>query len=268
MTESSMAGSTAPSAATQTRDWIVGVIDTPADAEQAAQELRNAGFADDEVRLSHGPEAEQSAQDQAAHQGFFKRILSELVGDTNEKGSFADDYSAEARMGHSIISVYAPQTEDIAQAQQILEAHGAHRIKHYGRWTVNQLSMQPRDMQEPQAAEGAQAAANANQQMTMTQMGMVSDPQAQRGMAGDQQMAPSSPGGGGVSAAPNTTGAQTGMAEPSSTQAHMTSQPNTTNATNPQTNMPNTVESASGWQPMPSGGVPDSGDEQSQGEGI
>ncbi|HUY77203.1 MAG TPA: hypothetical protein VMV29_10560 [Ktedonobacterales bacterium] len=40
----------------------------------------------------------------------------------------------------------------MAQAQQIIEAQGAHRIHYYGRWVVSQLSDQERDWHEPTAA--------------------------------------------------------------------------------------------------------------------
>jgi len=40
----------------------------------------------------------------------------------------------------------------VAQAQQIIEAQGAHRIHYYGRWVVSQLSDQERDWHEPTAA--------------------------------------------------------------------------------------------------------------------
>lgn len=265
MKDNSSSVSAASSPAAQPQDWIVGVIDTPADAEQAAQDLHNAGFADEEVLLSHGPDAEQAFQDQAAHQGLLKRIMSLLVGDANESSSFADDYTEEAKLGHSIISVYVPQNEDIAQAQQILEAHGGHRIKHYGQWVTTHLSSQERDQHEPRAAVGLQAAADANQP---TQQDMGADQRMRQGMAADQPMAPRAPGATNPSPMPNTTGAQTGMAEPSSTQAHMTSQPNTTNTTNPQTTLPNTVESASGWQVMPPIADDQTDTNQYPGEGI
>jgi len=258
MADNSIVPPSAPDVISNTQDWVVGVIDTPADAERATQDLRNAGFAENEVVLLHGPDAVQAFQDRETHQGALRTFLAHLIGETNDVSGFANDYQDEARMGHSIVSVYAPQAEDIAQAQQILEAHGGHRMKHYGQWTVNQLSMQDRDRHEPQAAAGLQAAAD-NVQATQP---------TERGMAADQRMAPSTPGAASTSATPNTTGGQTGWAEPSNTQAHMTSQPNTTNTTNTQTGMPNTVESASGWQDMPMTSADESDDNQYPGEGI
>src|SRR5579859_2369392 len=41
----------------QSPNWLVGVIDEPARAEQAAQALLDAGFSPDDVLLLHGPEA-------------------------------------------------------------------------------------------------------------------------------------------------------------------------------------------------------------------
>ncbi|HUY78612.1 MAG TPA: hypothetical protein VMV29_17710 [Ktedonobacterales bacterium] len=216
MADNTIVPPSVPDVVSQAHDWVVGVIDNPADAEQAVQDLRNAGFAEDEIVLLHGPDAVRAFQTREAHQGPFRRFLSFIVGDTNDISGFARDYADEAGMGHSVISVYAPQAEDVAQAQQTIEAHGGHRVKHYGQWTVNHLSMQERDQHEPQAAPGLQAAADAD----------------------------------------------------AAQQAPLTSQPNTTSTTNAQTNLPNTVESASGWQDTPMPPDAETDDSQYPGEGI
>ncbi len=212
MADNSIVPPSVPDVISNTQDWVVGVIDIPADAEQAAQDLRNAGFAEDEVIVLHGADAVQAFQDREAHQGPIRTILAHLIGETNDVSGFANDYKDEAGMGHSIVCAYAPQPEDIAQVQQILEAHGGHRIKHYGQWTVNQLSMQERDRHEPQAAANLESTAE-------------------------------------------------------NAQAHISNQPNTTNTVNPQTGLPNTVESASGWQDAPPTDA-ESEDNLYPGEGI
>jgi len=133
----------------QSTDWLVGVIDEPATAERALADLRAAGFADDGVSLLHGPDAVAMFGAKHDQQGPLRRILSQIIGQGNDASALAEDYEAEARLGHSLINVYAPKEEQVARAQQIIEANGGHRIHYYGRWVITQLSNQERDHHEP-----------------------------------------------------------------------------------------------------------------------
>src|SRR5579875_1652912 len=146
-----------PDVISQTQDWVVGVVDTPTAAEQAVQALREAGFPDDDIVLLHGDDAVQAVQARTEQANPLMRLLHALVGQTNEASSYERDYVDEARMGHSIINVHTVDQEDVLRVQQILEAHGVHRLKHYGRWTISQLSRQERDLHEPQAAPHLEA---------------------------------------------------------------------------------------------------------------
>ncbi len=129
----------------QSQNWMVGVIDEPAAAEQALRDLRAAGFDEDAVTLLHGPAAVKEFAAQNERLGFVKRALTEIIGQSNDASALAEDYETEARLGHSLINVYAPEETQIAQAQQIIEAHGGHRIHYYGRWVNMLLSNQERD---------------------------------------------------------------------------------------------------------------------------
>ncbi|HLY31498.1 MAG TPA: hypothetical protein VKQ36_10745 [Ktedonobacterales bacterium] len=141
-----------PDALTQTSDWVVGVVDDPAEATRAYQALCDAGFAESDLLLLHGADAVQAFQDKVEHENPLMRLLHSIIGQGNDVSSFEQDYRDEASMGHSILNVYAPDPEAVARARQLIEAYGGHRLKHYGRWVISQLSKQERDLHEPQAA--------------------------------------------------------------------------------------------------------------------
>ncbi|HEX8994980.1 MAG TPA: hypothetical protein VF812_03005 [Ktedonobacterales bacterium] len=120
----------------QSSNWLVGVIDDPTEAEQAAQALRSAGFAEHDVLLLHGPEALkrlEAKDEQRGPLGWAHKAVANVVTDA---GAFERDYTQEASAGHSIINVHAAEHEDIERAKAVLEWHGAHYMKHFSPWTI------------------------------------------------------------------------------------------------------------------------------------
>ena len=124
----------------QSHNWLVGVIDQPQRAEQAVQALRQAGFAEDDVLLLHGPDALrrlEAKDEQRGVLGWAHKAVALIVTDA---GAFEGAYAQEASAGHSIINVHTAERPDIERARDVLAAHGAHYIKHFGPWAITNLS--------------------------------------------------------------------------------------------------------------------------------
>lgn len=121
-------------------DWIVGVIDDPAAAEEAQRSLLSAGFAQDDVLLLHGPEAlrrMEARDEQRGPLGWLSKAVAKVVTDA---GTFEANYTREASAGHSIINIHTNHPDYIARAKTVLDRYGAHFVKQYGPWTVSDLS--------------------------------------------------------------------------------------------------------------------------------
>jgi hypothetical protein len=118
-------------------DKLVAIIDTPPDAEHARHELLEAGFAPHAIAVQHGiPAAERIVHytdlDPFPH-------LARLLHVHSIEHEQAVAYEQALRQGQSVITVYAPRAQDRQRALGILEAHNAHSINFYGKWTIETL---------------------------------------------------------------------------------------------------------------------------------
>lgn len=121
-------------------NWLVAVIDTPRAGERAVKDLTKAGFASKDILLLSGPEAlrrMRASDDQRGPLGWAYKALARIVTDASY---FQDMYLREAEEGHSIVNVHTEDTADIERGRDILERLGAHHVKHFGPWTVTDLS--------------------------------------------------------------------------------------------------------------------------------
>jgi len=124
----------------QSANWLVGVIDNPQMAEQAVQTLLQAGFNQDDVLLTHGPDAlrrMEAKDEQRGPLGWIHKAVANIVTDAS---SFQDTYATEASAGHSIINIHTDDEAYITRGAEVLRRHGAHYIKHFGPWTITDLS--------------------------------------------------------------------------------------------------------------------------------
>jgi hypothetical protein len=118
-------------------DYVLAVIDDRDDAEQAREDLRQNGFARDDVFLSApahpGAGALRRKQGTLADApGAVRRVFA-------EEGLDQEQYASERAHGRTIVHVCASRTNDIERARAILVAHSAHTIKRVGRWTRENL---------------------------------------------------------------------------------------------------------------------------------
>ena len=113
-------------------DKLVGIIDAMPDAEQARQELLEAGFAPDAIGVQHGTRATE----RTVHYTDFDPFphLARLLHVQSIEHEQAVVYEQALRQGQSVIAVYAPTAENRERALGIIEAHNAHYISFYGKW--------------------------------------------------------------------------------------------------------------------------------------
>ena len=118
-------------------DKLVAIIDAMPDAEQARQELLEAGFAPDAIGVQHGTRAAEPTVHYTDFDPFphLARLLH--VGSIEHEQAVV--YEQALRQGQSVIAVYAPKAEARERALGIIEAHNAHYINFYGKWVIEAL---------------------------------------------------------------------------------------------------------------------------------
>lgn len=117
-------------------DFLVGAISTVQEAERAVADLEAAGFARDDIVVLRPGEVLRNMQIKEQHRGFFEQMLYPLERWTTQEGLHAGRYEEEALGGHTIVHVYTPEEQQMRRALEILRRHGAHELKHYGKWAI------------------------------------------------------------------------------------------------------------------------------------
>ena len=118
-------------------DKLLAIIDTMPDAEHARQELLAAGFAPEAIGVQHGTRAAEHTVQYTDLDPF--PHLARLLHIHSIEHEQAVVYEQALGQGQSVIAVYAPMAEDRERALGILEAHNAHYINFYGKWTIEAL---------------------------------------------------------------------------------------------------------------------------------
>jgi len=118
-------------------DKLLAIIDTMPDAEQARQELLEAGFASDALGVQHGTHATERTVHYTDYDPF--PHLTRLLHVHSIEHDQAVIYEQALGRGQSVIAVHAPMAQDRERALGILEAHNAHYINFYGKWTIETL---------------------------------------------------------------------------------------------------------------------------------
>jgi hypothetical protein len=121
-------------------NWLVAVIDTPRAGARAVKALQKDGFKQQDILLLSGPEAlkRMAAKDeQRGPMGWAFKAVARVATDATY---FQDMYTREAEEGHSIISIHTADPDAIEHARDILVSCGARHLKHFGPWTITDLS--------------------------------------------------------------------------------------------------------------------------------
>lgn len=124
----------------QGSNWLVAVIDTPRAGARAVKALEKDGFRQEDILLLSGPEAlrRMAARDeQRGPLGWAFKTVARVVTDA---AYFQDMYTREAEEGHSIINIHTSDPDAIEHGRDILMRCGARHLKHFGPWTITDLS--------------------------------------------------------------------------------------------------------------------------------
>jgi tRNA A58 N-methylase Trm61 len=117
---------------------LIGMFPTADDAEQATQNLYDAGYTD--IEILEGPGAEdilESAERAASPLARAWKRLSLYLSDEDDAVRSAAD---ALRHGHAIVMVYASGQAQQEQAESILRAHGARGMTYFGRWSITEVN--------------------------------------------------------------------------------------------------------------------------------
>lgn len=111
---------------TESHSTVVGVFEARAQADQAVEELRQAGFRDEQVRIAQQAPAEEGGKappSKGRDAGFLESIgdfFKKLFGSVEEAGHYEGEYHA----GRAVVTVKAEGRS--ADAWSILQRHGAY----------------------------------------------------------------------------------------------------------------------------------------------
>lgn len=119
-------------------DCLVSVINDPEEAVRALDDLRAGAFEVDDVHLFLAQEVIGIDSAIIDHRGFLKKVVY-AVTNISDDAALAEDYLNQARQGHQILVVHAPDIERAKQAYTIIKRHHAHQVRYYGRWVVRDL---------------------------------------------------------------------------------------------------------------------------------
>ena len=116
--------------------YVVAVLDGKEQAERAAQALRDAGHAAGDVRVFTGEEVLGLDRRFREERTLGQRLAGLLPAD---EGEAQQQYLEAAQRGHALVTVHASELAAAQPVKEILAAHGAHGVRHYGGATMTVL---------------------------------------------------------------------------------------------------------------------------------
>jgi hypothetical protein len=117
-----------PSGVIYPKNYVVGVIDDPQEAERAVQALQEAGFTHQDIRLFHNEEVIAHVQEAKKRRNRLQRLVAAFQQGTDE-GDDIQVYVEEARLGHHILNVHAANDAQVERVRDIITTYHAHTIK-------------------------------------------------------------------------------------------------------------------------------------------
>ena len=120
---------------------VVAVIDDPAGAEAAVEDLRGAGFDADAITLLQGPEGADRIDGMGRAHGVGSRLRRLLAFTVMDQLPDFVLYERALRDGRSVLIARAPQDDDKRRAHAILRSHGGHFANYYGRFATEELDL-------------------------------------------------------------------------------------------------------------------------------
>jgi len=117
-------------------DDVLAVMDDRAAAERAAGALREAGIPEDDYDVLDGAWVTEVMRTMEQGRGLLGRIAAAVAADD---ASYLQEFAKEAQQGRAILVVHAAEPDVRERVREVLAAHGARRMRHYGRWVITDL---------------------------------------------------------------------------------------------------------------------------------
>lgn len=119
---------------------LLCVVDDPARAREAADELVALGVARDDVAVLSGPDDARRFDGTGAGHGLWSRLLRAVQFTLMDQLPDFAWYEAAAREGRAVVAVRVPGAEQRRRVVDILERAGAHFMNYFGRLSTEEIS--------------------------------------------------------------------------------------------------------------------------------
>lgn len=113
-------------------NYVVAAIDQPERAEQAMEALRQAGFYVEDMQHLTGDEAARQIDTSGEQSGRLKQITRVLWSYISIQGNVLRELEQDAQAGSGILAIRVHNNDEAALASEILQAHHAHHVQHFG----------------------------------------------------------------------------------------------------------------------------------------
>jgi len=121
-------------------DWLLAVVDDPAQAPTAAAALNAAGFDSRHVKVLVGATADGSLSELPTSSGAMGQLIRLIQFMSMDQTPDLRLYEAALDDGRAIVAVHGGSRERLLAARDILAANGAHFQNHFGRYATEEFS--------------------------------------------------------------------------------------------------------------------------------
>ena len=117
---------------------IMAVFNSQNGALAVLRELREQGF--EEAILFGAEETPVLANTQDGEAGAMEAVVKAAGDQLSEESNYLGQYQKEMRSGNPVIAVPVTGQEESVPVQELLEKHGAHNVRFFGRLAVTDLT--------------------------------------------------------------------------------------------------------------------------------
>jgi hypothetical protein len=120
---------------------VLAVLDTEEQLTAAVEALIGGGFLDSEVHVRTGTAAADRLNESTGRGGLAGLAvrIAERLGIEDDEMANKDEYERALRDGRFLLRVATPTEEQKERASQILHEHGAHMVRFFGRFTIEDM---------------------------------------------------------------------------------------------------------------------------------
>jgi hypothetical protein len=119
---------------------LLAVLDTPAEADAAAEALAKAGFEQAKIEVFHGADDAALFDASGRRHGLRGRLYRLIEFSWADQAPDFAWYEAALREGRVVLSVRVRGQQQLRQTADILLAHGGHFINHFGWFETQELA--------------------------------------------------------------------------------------------------------------------------------